>query len=75
MTVADLHDEDGEYVELFLRLIDQESESALQEAEELRYHGYVPIFVRGSPTVIWLGPRGYCTAEVAMLEIEERNDQ
>jgi hypothetical protein len=72
MTVADLHDEDGEYVELFLRLIDQESEATLREAEELRYHGYVPIFIRGSPTVIWLGADGYFTAEAALEEIAER---
>jgi hypothetical protein len=71
----DLHDEDGEYVALFLRLIAQEAEATLRDAEELRYHGFVPIFVRGSPTVIWLGVDGYFTAEAAMLEIEERNGE
>jgi hypothetical protein len=70
MPLADLHDEDGEYVELFLRLIHQESEATLREAEELRDHGFLPVFVRGSPMVLWSRWDGCFTAEAAMLEIE-----
>jgi hypothetical protein len=76
VTVAEhLHDEDGEYVELFLRLIDQESEATLREAEELREHGFLPVFVRGSPAVLWSRWDGCFTAEAALLEIEERNGE
>jgi hypothetical protein len=70
MAVMDLHDDDGEYVALFLRLIDQESEATLREAEELRDHGFLPVFVRGSPMVLWSRWDGCFTAEAAMLEIK-----
>jgi hypothetical protein len=74
LTVAELYDDD-EYVELFLQLIDQESEATLREAEELRDHGFLPVFVRGSPTVLWSRWDGCFTAEAAMLEIEGRNGE
>jgi hypothetical protein len=75
VTVADLHDDDGEYVELFLRLIDQESESTLREAEELRNAGFLPVFVRGSPMVLWSRWDGCFTTEAALEEIAERNGE
>jgi hypothetical protein len=76
MTVANFpNDERDEYMELFLQLIDQESEATLREAEELRDHGFLPVFVRGSPMVLWSRWDGCFTADAALEEIAEREDE
>jgi hypothetical protein len=69
MTVAeDQHDGD-EYARLFLELIESEAERTRLDAEGLVEAGFVPVFVRGSPTVIWGRWDGHFTTQAALSEI------
>ena len=70
MTTASLPNDDGEYMALFLDLIEKEAETARLDAEELREYGFEPISVRGSPSVIWVRWDGYFTTEAALEAIE-----
>jgi hypothetical protein len=69
MSLSDDYNPELEYYEIMRQLVNREADSALQETDELREAGFLPVQVRGADFVVWEREGEHFTTQAALRKI------